>query len=106
MAAGLVSRAGVDPLQRLASRRGRREGANRPGRNSNFRPRRHGHYGRGHIGGAAAHRRSVAPQTSFINVFWRVVSDRPGSFPVWRQIRRKTPSQTPGTTRNGSHFHG
>jgi len=29
----------------------------------------------GHISGAAAHQRSVAPQTNFINVFWRVVSD-------------------------------
>jgi len=54
-AQGLNSRAGVDPFQRvqgrLASRLGRREGANRPGRNgifglSNFRPRRHGHFGR------------------------------------------------------------
>jgi len=51
---GLESRAGVDPFQtvrgRLASRRGHREGANRPGRNgifglSNLRPRRHGHCG-------------------------------------------------------------
>jgi len=53
---GLESRAGVDPFQRvrglLASHRGCREGANTPGRNgifrlSNFRPHRHGHYGRG-----------------------------------------------------------
>jgi len=34
-----------------------------------------------HIGGAAAHRRSVTPQTNFIHVFWRVVSDRPECFP-------------------------
>jgi len=53
MAPRLESRAGIDPFQRvrvrLASRRGRREGASRPGRNdifglSNFQPRRHGHY--------------------------------------------------------------
>jgi len=55
-ARGLESTVGVDPFQRvrgpLASRQGRREGANKLGRNgvfglSNFRPRRHGHYGRG-----------------------------------------------------------
>jgi len=39
----------------------------------------------GHIGGAAAHRRSVASQTHFIDVFWGVVSDRPGCFQAWRQ---------------------
>jgi len=32
----------------------------------------------GHIDGAA-------PQTNFIDVFWRVASDRPECFPAWRQ---------------------
>jgi len=36
----------------------------------------------GHIGSAAAHRRSVAPHTNLIHVFWRVVSDRAGCFPA------------------------
>jgi len=52
----LETRASVDPVHRVrgrqTSRHGRREGANGPGRNgifglSNFRPRRHCHYGRG-----------------------------------------------------------
>jgi len=86
-APGLESRAGVDIQRcrgRLASRRGRREGANRPGRNGIFGL---GNFGPlcGHIGCAATHGSSVAPQTNFIDVFWRVVSDHPGCFPAWRQ---------------------
>jgi len=33
----------------------------------------------GQIGGAVAHRKSVALQTNFIDVFWRMVSDRLGA---------------------------
>jgi len=92
-AQGLESRAGVDPSQRirgrLASRRFAAKGqTDQDGTTFSdlaiFGLAFTAIMAVGHIGGAAAHRRSVAPQTNFIDVFWRVVSDRPGCFPAWR----------------------